>query len=174
MYKKIMGTIKRFTQNRYSIFIILFFVCLLAYGLNIPWMGFYWDDWPWIWFSHVLGTEGMLQIDVEHRPISGVVLWVGALLSGENPLGWQIYNFVLRLMGAFALGWSLKKIWPKNREQIAWVSLLFLVYPGFGQQFVAVNNSRHLFPLITFFLSIGLMVEAYQKKERYWLFTSLY
>jgi hypothetical protein len=21
-------------------------VCLLAYGIFIPWLGFYWDDWP--------------------------------------------------------------------------------------------------------------------------------
>ncbi len=113
----------------------------------------------------------MLQIDVEHRPISGVVLWIGALLSGDNPLRWQIYNFILRFLGALALGWSLKKIWPEHREQITWATLLFLIYPGFGQQFVAVNNSRHLFPLITFFLSIGLMVKTVRDRNRFWLFT---
>jgi len=173
MYKKITEILQKLAQSPYSLFAVLLFVCILAYGLNVPWMGFYWDDWPWIWFSHVLGPEGMLQIDVEHRPISGVVLWVGTLLSGENPLGWQIYNFVLRLLGALALGWALKKIWPQHRAQITWATLLFLIYPGFGQQFVAVNNSRHLFPLITFFLSIGLMVEGTRNKKRYWLFTSL-
>jgi|GEM_PF-72191 len=175
MYKKITETLQRLAQSPYSLFVVLLFVCLLAYGLNIPWLGFYWDDWPWIWFSHVLGPEGMLQIDVEHRPISGVILWVGALLFGENPIGWQIYNFVLRLLGALALGWALKKIWPQHRGQITWSALLFLVYPGFGQQFVAVNTSRHLFPLITFFLSIGLMVNAVnaaRNKGRYWLLIS--
>jgi len=177
MYKKITETLQKQSQRPFSLFFVLIFVCLLAYGINIPWIGFYWDDWPWIWFSHVMGPEGMLQIDVEHRPISGVVLWVGALLSGENPLGWQIYNFTLRLLGALALGWTLKKIWPKHREQITWATILFLIYPGFGQQFVAVNNSRHLFPLITFFLSIGLMVDAVvhatRDKTRYWWSTAL-
>ena len=173
MYKKNTETFQKLAQNPYSLFAVLLFVCILAYGLNIPWMGFYWDDWPWIWFSHVLGPEGMLQIDVEHRPISGVVLWVGALLAGENPIAWQIYNFTLRLLGALALGWAFKKIWPQHREQITWATLFFLVYPGFGQQFVAVNNSRHLFPLITFFLSIGLMVDTTRKKEHYWQCTTL-
>lgn len=173
MHKKITETLQKFVHTPSSIFVVLLFVCLLAYGLNIPWMGFYWDDWPWIWFSHVLGPEGMLQIDVEHRPISGVVLWVGSLLSGDNPIGWQIYNFFLRFLGAVALGWSLSKIWSEKRVQIAWVSLLFLVYPGFGQQFVAVNNSRHLFPLITFFISMGLMTMAIEDEGRRWRFTSL-
>ncbi len=173
MDKKFTETFQKLVHHPYSFFVILLFVCLLAYGLNIPWMGFYWDDWPWIWFSHVLGPEGMLQIDVEHRPVSGVVLWVGALLAGENPIAWQIYNFILRLMGALSLGWALKKIWPKQREQITCATLLFLVYPGFGQQFVAVNNSRHLFPLITFFLSIGLMVVAARSRKSYWGYTAL-
>jgi len=173
MYKKLTETAQKFAQHQYSLFFVLLIVGIFSYGLNIHRMGFYWDDWPWIWFSHVLGPEGMLQIDVEHRPISGVVLWVGAILSGDNPIGWQIYNLLLRLIGAFSLNWCLKKIWPENREQITWVTILFLVYPGFGQQFVAVNNSRHLFPLITFFISIGLMVGAYQNKTRYWGFTSL-
>ncbi len=173
MYEKITETLPKLARSRYSFIVVALFICLLAYGLNIPWMGFYWDDWPWIWFSHVLGPEGMLQIDVEHRPISGVVLWVGGLLSGENPLGWQIYNFTLRLLGVLTLGWALKNIWPRQRAQITWVALLFLVYPGFGQQFVAVNNSRHLFPLITFFLSIGLMAAAFHNKARYWRFTTL-
>jgi len=144
---------------------------ILAYGIHIAWMGFYWDDWPWVWFSHVMGSAGMLKIDIEHRPITGVVLWLGSLIAGESPLGWQIYNLIWRLLGAVALSWTLKQIWPRRNQQIAWIALLFLIYPGFGQQFVAVNNSRHLFPLATFFLSIGLMASANRNRERYWLWT---
>jgi len=134
-------------------------------------MGFYWDDWPWVWFSHLMGPSGMLRIDVSHRPLSGLVLLLGSILFGENPVGWQIYNLILRLGGCLSLWWMLRCIWPKSREQINWTVLLFLVYPGFSQQFVAVNTSRHLLPLGLFFLSIGLMVKAVQNQERYWTFT---
>ena len=87
MYKKLTETAQKFAQHQYSLFFVLLIVGIFSYGLNIHRMGFYWDDWPWIWFSHVLGPEGMLQIDVEHRPISGVVLWVGAILSGAAHRG---------------------------------------------------------------------------------------
>ncbi len=163
--------IRKLVLNWNSIFAALFIMGILAYSLQIPWLGFYWDDWPWVWFSHVMGPEGMLQIDIEHRPLSGVVLWIGSQLFGENPRGWQIYSLTLRMIGAGAFGWFLQKLWPHHKEKIVWTTLLFLIYPGFGQQHVAVNNSRHLFPLITFFVSMGYMVKANRSQRYYWQFT---
>jgi hypothetical protein len=147
---------------------VLLIVCILAYGIYIFWMGFYWDDWPWVWFSHVMGPQGMLRIDLEHRPLSGVVLWIGSLLAGGSTVGWQIYNLIFRLFTGVSLWWMLQTLWPQRRDFAVAVSLLFLVYPGFGQQFVAVNNSRHLLPLAFFFLSVGWMVKAIQDRTHYW------
>ena len=156
-----------------SLPVVLFILGILAYGIHLPWMGFYWDDWPWIWSAQVLGSGRLFQIDIGHRPLTGLVLWVGELLSGDNAFIWQIYSFIFRLLGAVILAWSLKKLWPRQKGQIIWVTLLFLIYPGFSQQFVAVNSSRHLFPLMTFFASIGFMIKAHQGKARYWGFTGL-
>ncbi len=161
----------KFSQR--SIPLALLGVCILAYGLYLLWMGFYWDDWPWVWFSHVMGPQGMLKIDLEHRPLSGVVLWIGSLLAGDSPLGWQIYNLAFRWLTAVSLGWMLLTLWPRRREFAAAAAILFLVYPGFGQQFIAVNNSRHLLPLMLFFLSIGWMVKACQDRTHYWRDTSI-
>ena len=90
-------------------------VCILAYGLYIFWMGFYWDDWPWVWFSHVMGPQGMLRIDLEHRPLSGMVLWAGSILTGESTIGWQIYNLIFRWLTAASLYWMLQILWPRRR-----------------------------------------------------------
>ncbi|MEA3349079.1 MAG: hypothetical protein U9Q82_00495, partial [Chloroflexota bacterium] len=172
MLKNLTRSTQKLIQKPFALCFVLLVLGILAYGLYIPWMGFYWDDWPWVWFSHVMEPVGMLQIDIEHRPISGLILYLGTILSGANPLGWQIYNLVFRLMGSISLAWMLRVLWPRHKEQTTWVALLFLVYPGFGQQFVSVNNSRHLFPLITFFLSIGLMIKANKEKEsHYWKLT---
>jgi hypothetical protein len=159
---KLPSKIRKLVSSPCSLPIVILFVSVLAYGIHIPWMGFYWDDWPWVWFSHVMGPGGMLKIDVEHRPISGMVLFLGTILSGENPLGWQVYNLVIRIFGGLSLGWTLKVLWPDHKEQINWMVILFLVYPGFSQQFVAVNTSRHLFPLASFSLSLGFMIRANQ------------
>lgn len=75
------------------------------------------------------------------------------------------------MLGAFSLCWFLLKMWPKREKEITWVAILFLLYPGFSQQFISVNNSRHLLPLITFFLSLGWKVQADEK--RYWFSTGI-
>jgi hypothetical protein len=155
----------------FSFIFVMTLLSLLAYGLYLAWMGFYWDDWPWIWFSHVMGSAGMLQIDLAHRPVSGLVLWLGSLLVGENPLGWQIYNLVWRWLTGLALWSALRQLWPRRKQVIAWVTLIFLVYPGFSHQFVAVNTSRHLFPLATFFYSLACMIKAQREPKRYRLLT---
>jgi hypothetical protein len=155
----------------FSFIFVMTLLSLLAYGLYLAWMGFYWDDWPWIWFSHVMGSAGMLKIDLAHRPISGLVLWLGSLLAGENPLGWQIYNLVWRWLTGLALWSALRQLWPRRKQVIAWVTLIFLVYPGFSHQFVAVNTSRHLFPLATFFYSLACMIKAQREPKRYRLLT---
>jgi len=145
--------------------LLLFIIGLLAYGLYLPWMGFYWDDWPWIFRFHQFGPAAIRGIDIEFRPLAGMVLWLGSLVAGESKLGWQIYNFVIRWLGAVALWWALRQIWPRRKDIAPWVALLFVVYPGFTQQFVSINSSRHLFPLITFFISWGLMGVANQNQK---------
>lgn len=153
--------------------VILFLVCVLAYGIYLPWMGFYWDDWPWIWRYHVYGAQAIREIDAAFRPLAGMVLGVGAQIAGENALGWQVYNFVIRWLGGVAFWWSLRQIWPKRREAAFWGAALFLVYPGFSQQFVSINSSRHLFPLITFTLSMGFTGRAFREKGKYWAATGM-
>jgi hypothetical protein len=155
----------------------LLLLAFLAYGIFLPWMGFYWDDWPWVWRFHVGGVQAIREIDAVFRPLAGIVLWAGALVAGEDPLRWQIYNLVIRWLGGVALWWALRQIWPQRNEAAFWVAGLYLVYPGFGQQFVAVNSSRHLFALIPFFLSFGLMGKAVRKKSLFgwhtWLAVAL-
>ena len=156
----------------FSFILVMSLLSILAYGLYLAWMGFYWDDWPWIWFSRVMGRAGMFKIDLAHRPLSGLVLWLGSILAGESPLGWQIYNLFWRWLTGVALWSALRQLWPRRGQATAWVSLLFLVYPGFSHQFVAVNTSRHLFPLATFFFSLACMIKAQREAARYRRFTA--
>jgi hypothetical protein len=148
-------------------------ICLLAYGLLLPKMGFYWDDWPWVWMAHVSGPASLLTIDQTHRPLAGVILWLSYQLAGVKPLNWQILNLIYRWLGGLTLFWALGKLWSSHKSQVLWVTLLFLVYPAFNQQYVAVNSSRHILPEVFFFLSLGTMLMALrQKRISLWLTTA--
>ena len=93
-----------------------FFLLLLiaaAFGGLIPWLGFYWDDWIWMYFSHQYGPESLLYIDRLARPFSGELLYIGAAVLGENPLAWYLWSLVLRFFTALALWWTLRQLWPE-------------------------------------------------------------
>ena len=167
MQQKIQRILKKPTATP----IILLLVCLLAYGIFLPGMGFYWDDWPWIWRAHVFGDGALLQIDAAFRPMAGVVLWLGSKIAGENPLGWQLFNLLIRWLGGVSLWWALQQIWPDRKTAGFWGAALFLVYPGFSQQFVSINSSRHIFPLIPFTLSLGFTARACYKEGEKWTST---
>src|SRR5689334_21665429 len=48
--------------------LVLLCVCVLAYGLLIPLLGFYWDDWPALWVSHSLGASALREFASFDRP----------------------------------------------------------------------------------------------------------
>lgn len=174
----LMDTLKKLTRIRFPLWTALLALdaaALLAYGLYLGWLGFYWDDWIWMYFSGRFGAATMLQIDRAYRPLAGVVLWLGSALFGENPLGWQVYNLALRLLTAIAFWWFLRRTWPKHGQQAAWAALLFLVYPGFTHQFVAVNSSRHIAPYALFLVSLGCTAAAIrdERRSRGWTWAAL-
>ena len=88
-----------FFQKPAATAVILFLVCLLTYGLYLPWMGFYWDDWPWIWQFHVYGPQAIREIDAAFRPLAGVVLWLGTRLAGTDATRWQTLQLHAPLAG---------------------------------------------------------------------------
>jgi hypothetical protein len=160
----------KFTQR--SVPLALLVLCILAYGPLLARLGFYWDDWPWIWISHAFGPQGVLKIDQGYRPLAGVILWLGEMLAGNSPLLWQILNLVFRWLSGLALWWALRKIFPASWEKVVWIAFIFMVYPGFRQQFISINSSRHILPLAIYFFSLGFMVWALQERRRYWLLTA--
>ncbi|MCS7247476.1 MAG: hypothetical protein NZ840_04455 [Anaerolineales bacterium] len=145
--------------------LLLFGLSVLAYGVLLPQMGFYWDDWPWVWLHHIQGKAGMLAIDREFRPLSGVTLWFFSLIAGERPLLWQTINFLLRWLSGVACFLALSTLFPCRKVQAAWAATLLLLYPAYTHQFVAVNSSRHLLPFLWFFLSLWLMVRSVRSAE---------
>jgi hypothetical protein len=52
---------------------ILFIVAILAYGLLIPQMGFYWDDFPISWIRYQLGPEALTEYFSTNRPVWGAL-----------------------------------------------------------------------------------------------------
>jgi len=162
---------------RYAVPIGLLGVLILSFGIFIPWLGFYWDDWPVILTGRLLGAPGYWAFYEYDRPISAWTYVLTFPLLGSTPIHWHIFTLLLRWGTAAAFWWTLARLWPAHRREAAWAAFLFSVYPVFTQQPISVAYSQHWTCYLLFFLSLGAMVEAWRSQRsrpgRFWLLTGL-
>jgi hypothetical protein len=141
----------------------LLLLCLVSYGLLFHKLGFYWDDWPAVWFTRFYGASSLREVLGIDRP---QLAWLYVLTNsvlGDSMPGWQIFSLIMRWVSCLALWWTLLQIWPKNRTEVTWVAFLFAIYPGFRQQYIALIYSHDWIVITMFMLSIGLMIAAVRK-----------
>jgi hypothetical protein len=79
--------------------LILLVVAVLAYGLLIPQLGFYWDDLPMSWIRYELGPEAMTRYFSTNRPVWGLLYQITTRLLPQVPAYWQIFALLWRLCG---------------------------------------------------------------------------
>ena len=151
--------------------LVLGFVAILAYGLLLPQLGFYWDDLPMSWIRYQLGPEAMAKYFSTNRPVWGLLYQVTTRLFPQVPIYWQVFALFWRWLTGLLVWATMRELFPKRNHFALGTALLFLVYPGFNQQWGAYLYS-HFFIVLNFFLfSLYLMLRA--QKERFWLWTSL-
>ena len=140
--------------------IVLLLVAVLAYAPLIPWLGFYWDDWPKAWFLHTLGPAGFDAVYAVDRPYLAWTYLLTTSIVGETPAYWQVFGLFSRWLTGVALWWMLKQVWPRRAEVAVLTSLIFLVFPGFSLQSISLIFSHYLFIQAIHLFALGLMVKA--------------
>ncbi|HEX5837956.1 MAG TPA: hypothetical protein VFY26_08995, partial [Anaerolineales bacterium] len=162
-----------FSLNERAIPFALLFVTIISFGLLIPWLGFYWDDWPVIYMAETQGTDGFREFYQYDRPFSAWTYILFGPILGTTPLVWHLFSLLLRWLTAVILWLSLRSLWPDKPHQAFWTASLFAVAPVFTQQPVAVAYSQHWICFLLYFLSIYWMLRAYREIRRFYLFTAL-
>ncbi len=153
---------------------LLLLLVLLAYGLLIPWMGFYWDDWPFAWFLKFFGPSEFIEAFRPFRPLLGPIFMATTSIFGGHPLVWQILGLVIRFLLALEVWWLLRKVWPTRQSSALWVVLLFTVYPAYGQQWVALTHvNQELIPLLFLLSSFIFTVKTLRHTNAPKYFTAL-
>lgn len=147
----------------------LLIVCVLSFGLLIPILGFYWDDWPAILTIRLQGVDAFWDFYRGERPFSAWTFILFAPLFGTNQLGWHMFTLFLRWLTIFGLWWSMRLLWPKRGHETTWIALLFAIYPVFLQQPVAVAFSQHWISYALYFFSLIAMMQSTRVKRWSWL-----
>jgi tetratricopeptide (TPR) repeat protein len=143
-------------------------LCLVSYLPLIYRLGFYWDDWPSIWFYHLWGPNGYLQSFASDRPSLAWVFMLTTSLLGESTVGWQIFGLLTRWLASLTFRWLLLGVWPHYKPQVFAAAALFAVYPGFSQQYIAVTYSNAFLVMTLALFSLGSMVWALRLPRWRW------
>src|SRR5688572_6112324 len=140
---------------------IFLLTTFLAYGLLLPLTGFYWDDWPFAWIAKFLDPQEFIPAFAGVRPFLGPIFFVTTSLIPPIPLYWQIFALIIRFTAVLSAWFALDQIWPHHKRQTLVASLLFLVFPGYSQHWVAFTHiNQEWIPFIFYLLSFGFTARA--------------
>lgn len=157
----------RIRVKTWTIPIALLVICGLGFGLLIPLLGFFWDDWPAITTIRLLGVDAFWNFYRGERPLSAWTFILFGPLFGTNQLLWHSFTLLMRWLTVLGMWWSLQLLWPKRKTEVTWMAFLFAIYPIFTQQPIAVAFSQHWITFCLYFFSIGLMLFSTRKQRGY-------
>lgn len=157
--------------KNYSVPIALFILSALSFGVLIPRLGFYWDDWPYLAIYRLQGMDGFRQFFESDRPTTFISYILLMPVLGTNPVGWQIFTLSLRWLCGILIWWFLRRMWPEKEDLAILSALLFVVYPVFRQQSIALTYHQLWMEFVFYLLSLVGMVEAARNPRKYWIWT---
>ena len=149
--------------------ITLLIATLLVYGFFIPFLGYYWDDLMLQWISASMGTTGLANYFSTNRPVWGLFYQLSTSLLGDDPWQWQVFAIFWRWLAAYGLYCLGKQLW-KEKTPALLAALIFLSYPGFAQQYIAMVYGHFFLVLSAFFFSLtfSLMAIGTLDRKRSW------
>lgn len=149
-------------------------LAVLTYLPYISNLGFYLDDWPNLYFQLVQGGQGTnLFHAYDGRPLSGWFYQVLFAVLGFKPLAWQIFTLGMRVLTTAMMMLVLLHLWPARKKAISMAALLFMVYPLFMQQPIAITFSAHWVSFFFVLFSFYLMFLSVRWPEWFWPLTLL-
>ncbi|MBI3152355.1 MAG: hypothetical protein HYZ21_09495 [Chloroflexi bacterium] len=146
--------------------VVLSFVLALiggvVYLIFVPKFGYFNDDWYLMYAAGTKGPSVFWDVFAIDRPLRALVMIPAYSLFGANPLYYNLSAFLFRLLSGLFFLWILRMLWPGNHRTTLWMSLLFLLYPGFLSQPNAIDYLCHMAGLAAGMLSIALTLRAIQ------------
>jgi len=149
-----------------------FIITLLGFGLLANKLGFYQDDWPYVFFAFNKGIPSLKEeLFYDSRP-NAAWLYIGLFnLLRFNPMAWHYAAAILRWITATILWYFLKRVWPENKREVTFAILIFIVHPFFLIQPYAVNSMLYWSGYFFFAASLLIMARNVTEKNHWILFT---
>ena len=160
-------TIQKLLNNEpFVASLLILLTTVITYGISIPQLGYYHDDWFLLWSGQARGAESIIPLFAIDRPFMGVVYSFVYRLLGDTIVNWHLYALLWRFIGGLAFFWILRLLWPEHKRLTTLMTILFLLYPGFLSIPNANTKQNHLFGFASALLSIAMMLQAIRTKEQ--------
>jgi hypothetical protein len=163
---------KSFRLSEKHIPLIFFLITILAYGLLVPFTGFYWDDWVFTWLARFLGPAEFLPAFIGIRPFLIPIFFATTSLIPPVPIYWQVFALIIRILAGLSAWFALSRVWPRFKFQTLIASLLFLVFPAYSQHWVAYTHiNQEWVAFILYLFSMGLTASALRNPHKFKVYT---
>ena len=153
--------------------VLLALLAIFSYGLLLPQMGFYWDELPISWIGYELGPAALTRYFSTNRPIWGLLYQLTTRVLPQIPIYWEVFALFWRWMTAVLVWGIVRELWPDRRQFSIIVSMLFLLYPGFNQQWTSLLYSHFFIVLCFLLISLLCMLWSFRYPRMFWLLTVL-
>lgn len=146
----------------------------LAYGLLLPWQGYSFDEWHFVYYSLIDGPKGLTELfHYDGHPQSTWIYLLGFRLLGYKPLAWHLLAFFWKTACVLMFWALLQQVWPGKRQQAFTAAFFFALYPFFTLQVFAIAYFEVWYSFFLLWLSIFLSLKAIRQPEKFWLWTAL-
>ncbi len=159
---------KSFRFGLRSIPYLFALITVTAYGLLLWKTGFYWDDWPFAWIAQFLGPQEFFRAFAGVRPFLEPIFFATTSLIPPIPIYWQVFALLIRFISGWSTWFVLSQVWSNHKRGALVASLLFLVFPGYSQHWVAFTHiNQEWIPFISYLLSFGFTARALRDPARF-------
>lgn len=147
--------------------LVLLFYSLLSYGVFIPFLGLYSDDWIFLSIYQKYGHAGLTQYFSTNRPVWGLLYHATLPVIGNSVAMWHVFSLLAMLMCGMAFRKLILLLWPDRHLNALIGGLLFILFPGYTLSPIAITFG-HIYIVYLFFLlsTIFLIKAASDDKNR--------
>ena len=128
---------------------MLFLITFLTYGLFLPWMRYFHDEYSILLFYQRINDVSIFF--ESNRPFLAYIYEPLLAIFGSNYLLWFLFGITTRWFHALCLYLLIKEIWDMDQYFSVTASIFCLIFPAFHAQF-AFMMFGVLFLLFSIFL----------------------
>ena len=164
--KEISAAIQGWFSSIWAVPTFLLGIALIAFGLLTPNLGFYMDDWHFVYYAFTHSVDSLANLLLyDGRPYASWLYKLGFQLFGYKPIVWHLAVLVLRLLSSLFFWLFFRSFWKKNERLGFYIALLFLIFPFFLLQPMPVAYFIHWVGFFLYALSLFLMMKSLSKKK---------